>query len=369
MARDKSTISKAQLLVLIVLLGLTGCNKRQEATSEEKAAFNPKEAMAKTNDFLKQYEVPSQQFTVSSAKPAEVRGKMGTVLHINANDLMAENGKPLGKTIAVELKEVMNQRQLLRTNAQTVSNGKLLVSGGAYYIEMTSDGNRLRLKDGKGLAVEFPKISSKEMQLFYGTRNSSGQMNWESANQQFENKSKQEVYEEEAYIEERSSRRGKFDSLVDYLENGDRQSTPKQKKIAKEYTNNAVMADNIYKTVSIKQLGWINCDQFYDNANNTNLKYVFNEKDSIVAANVYLVFKDINSVLQGEYLADGDNIYSPGFDNIPIGAKTQLIAISIHNGKTYGYKSDLTIKPNETFRITLNEISKAEIDKFFDVRK
>ena len=129
------------------------------------------------------FEQPSQSFTVSSSKPAQVKGKKGTTVFINPSDLETVDGKSVGNNIQIELKELTNQQQLLRTNAQTVSNGQLLVSGGAYYINMTSDGQQLKLKDGKSLNVAFPKLSDTEMALFYGQRDSLGKINWQKANE------------------------------------------------------------------------------------------------------------------------------------------------------------------------------------------
>ena len=46
----------------------------------------------------------------------------------------------------------------------------------------------------------------------------------------------------------------------------------------------------------------------------TNLQYAFSNKDSIVSANVYLVFKDINSVMQSGYFSFRDKEYNSGFE-------------------------------------------------------
>ena len=43
----------------------------------------------------------------------------------------------------------------LSSKIEVESNGKLLVSGGAYFINMTSDGKQLRLKTGKKLGLAF----------------------------------------------------------------------------------------------------------------------------------------------------------------------------------------------------------------------
>ena len=44
------------------------------------------------------------------------------------------------------------------------------------------------MKQGKGLEVEFPKLTDDEMGFFLGERDSLGQMNWIQAEQNFKSK-------------------------------------------------------------------------------------------------------------------------------------------------------------------------------------
>ena len=64
--------------------------------------------------------------------------------------------------------------KLTFANAQTVSDGKLLESGGAYYINLSCGKERLRIKKNKSIKIEFPKISDKDMSLFDGKVDSLG---------------------------------------------------------------------------------------------------------------------------------------------------------------------------------------------------
>ena len=131
---------------LLAAIGLTSCSNQQTTTVDNSPTMDTKSEAKKLTDFLAKYEEPSQLIKVSSSKPTQVNGKQGTTISINPNDLATESGETLGKNIQIELKELTNQTQLLKTNAQTVSSGQLLVSGGAYYINMTSDGKQLDRK-------------------------------------------------------------------------------------------------------------------------------------------------------------------------------------------------------------------------------
>ncbi|HRO74988.1 MAG TPA: hypothetical protein PLP27_02435 [Crocinitomicaceae bacterium] len=350
---------------VMATLGLASC-RNNVATSDDlnetsnEVAFDVKAEVAKMNEALKQYDEPSQFFKVSANKPAKVKGKQGTIISVNPANLETENGKPLGKNIDVELKELTNQQQLLRANAQTVSNGQLLVSGGAYFINMTSDGNQLKLKSGKTLSVEFPKITSEEMYLFYGKRDSLGQMNWGKVDQKFENKPEQVVTN--APVESKPPRLtlevNDVDAVFDYVDEGNEKPLSKADK--KKIENQKKAEEKVYQAIELQQFGWINCDRFYNVPNKTNLYYTFN--DSIGIANVYLVFKDINSIMNNCYYSSFEK---KSFNDIPIDAKTQLIAVAVKNGKTYTYKSDLTIKANEKIQINLKETTAEDVAKLF----
>jgi hypothetical protein len=177
-------------LLLYLSLVLFGCDNPEKRILEnnQSNSLAPKQETGKLNDYLKKFEEPSQTFNISSLKPTQIKGKKGTMISINPADLETVDGKPVGKDIQIELKELTNQQQLLRTNAQTVSNGQLLVSGGAYFINMVSNGQQLKLKDGKSLGVAFPKLSEDEMALFYGQRDSLGQINWQKASETLKTK-------------------------------------------------------------------------------------------------------------------------------------------------------------------------------------
>ena len=140
-------MKKLSGLLLYLSLVLLACDNPDNKTSakDQTNVSEHRQETRKLNDYLKMFEEPSQTFTVSSSKPAQVKGKKGTTVSINPSDLETVDGRPVGNNIQIELKELTNQQQLLRANAQTVSNGQLLVSGGAYFINMTSDGQQLKL--------------------------------------------------------------------------------------------------------------------------------------------------------------------------------------------------------------------------------
>ncbi len=140
--------------------------------------FNPKKNTLKnTLNFEADY---TQQFKLASDSIIEVKGEKGTLLRFHPNDLETNSGEQFsGDSLTVELIELTTKQDLLLANAQTVSNGKWLISGGAFKIDIKANNEPLVLKEGKTIDVTFPKNTKElNMELFYGERDKRGYMNW-----------------------------------------------------------------------------------------------------------------------------------------------------------------------------------------------
>jgi len=357
-------MTKTLTFFLSAFLLICSCNnpKTTKDNTDQNNSANDKADIGRLNDVLKKYEVPSQIFKITSEKPSVVTGRKGTKISINPNDLITESGKPLGQNIEVEVKELTNQGQLLSSNAQTVSDGKLLISGGAYFIGMTSNGEQLKLKEGKNLSVQFPKLSDKEMALFYGQRNDLGQMNWLKATETFKTTrppvNTQPTTDSAKNSSDYPERKSDIEAIMDYVDSG-YNPTPEEKERNIQQGKNYIVSQKVYDEIGISKLGWINCDRFWEVENTTELYASFNSQDSIKNANVYLVFKNINSVIQAYYYSDK----SPQFENMPIGYKARLIAYTVKDEKVFAYSTDLTITKGQKLTLNLKEINDKDFKK------
>lgn len=338
---------------------ICGCSS-PTTTKENAPQNNPaidKADLAKLNDALKKYEEPSQIFKVAVDKPSVVTGRKGTKISINPNDLITESGKPLGQSIEAELKELTNQGQLLRTNAQTVSDGKLLVSGGAYFINLTSNGERLKLKDGATLSVQFPKLTDNEMALFYGQRDDLGQINWQKATEVFRAKQAEPKLLTDSTLTVRKKNNSDIDAILDHIQ-GDT-TTEEGKKESRQRKAEAKVEKQLYDAIELAKLGWINCDRFLEVENNTTLYVNFNPIDSVEDAKIYLIFKDINSLAQFYYHSD----QLSKFENMPAGYKARLFVYTVKNEKVFAYSTDLTISKELNLTVNLKETNEKDFKK------
>lgn len=238
-----------------------------------------------------------------------------------------------------------------------------MVSGGAYYINMTSDGKQLKFKEGKDMAVEFPKLTENEMFLFYGQRDSLGSMEWQQASDTFKTKPSQP--QPETITKTTTKRKSDIEVIFDYIES-DSLSTPMTKEEKEKIERVNKVYEKVYSAVNINSFGWINCDRFLEIQNKTDLLVNFNPTDSISSANIYLVFKDINSVMQSYYFSSNEKTYNEGFSNIPVGYKVRLVAYTIKDEKVLSFASDITVKDKQTLTLTMKETSDVELKKLLN---
>lgn len=124
----------------------------------------------------------AQRFAVPSNALSTIEGRKGLKLTIDPKALEKEDGSAVDGKIMVSLVELTSSDELFKANAATVSDGKLIASGGSYFIEMECNGKKLRIKGKQSMKIELPVLQQSEMELFYGERDSLGDMNWKPAN-------------------------------------------------------------------------------------------------------------------------------------------------------------------------------------------
>jgi len=174
------------------LLFLISCNKKNKilnalktTAASDTVQISPEEInVANLAGYFAQN--LQQRFTISPKNVTVVKGKKGLKVTVDPADLESLNGGKVDDKIVVTLIELTNVNDLFRSNVATTSDGRLLVSGGSYFVGMESGGQPLRLKPGRTITMDFPHITKGEMELFYGQKDQNGSMNWEVAGQKLE---------------------------------------------------------------------------------------------------------------------------------------------------------------------------------------
>lgn len=202
---------KVFIISIVIAVLFLGCDntqdKKVELTPKEEInpiKINPLEELEQVDKLLSDIAEKPQKYTSPSNKKSTVKGLKGTIIYVDPEHLETIDGSPLGDKIHIELLEMTDNSSMILNNTQTVSNGQVLVTGGAYYLNMTSNEKQLRIKSGKGLSVEFPKLTENEMELFLGERDSLGQINWIPTNESFESRNNLDAVETKSSIKKKS---------------------------------------------------------------------------------------------------------------------------------------------------------------------
>ncbi len=185
---------KTKQVYCIVLLALITCNikkkelplqvvSKPELINENKDAVILQKASAA---LFSSKAAPIQMFVVSPKSNITITAKNGFALALNTNNLCIEDGSKLSdENLQVSIQELINTDALLAANATTVSDGKILESGGSYFINISQNNKAIKIKPNKSLQIKIPKIKQSDMELFYGSKTNDGFINWQTANQKF----------------------------------------------------------------------------------------------------------------------------------------------------------------------------------------
>ncbi|MBS1743015.1 MAG: hypothetical protein JST81_08260 [Bacteroidetes bacterium] len=182
---------RSAFLCAFIFLSLISCNykhadERSASLPADATSALPLEESANMFDIgalhTKFITSATQHFFVSAKNPSKIETKAGLKLQIDPSTLEREDGQLFNGNLDVSILELTNVNDLFKSNVGTMSNGKLLASGGSYYIDIHNAGSDVRIKKGKSIEASFPVLKNENMELFYGERDANRNMNWEPAN-------------------------------------------------------------------------------------------------------------------------------------------------------------------------------------------
>lgn len=125
-----------------------------------------------------QEEFAQEQFVINPFEPNVIELAKGTIIEIPASVFCFEDGTEPTTGIIVSCIEAYDYADMIRFNLQTVSDGKMLETGGMLKITASVGERPLQLKPNKMLDITMPTQKYKEgMQVFVSDSNE-GNMNW-----------------------------------------------------------------------------------------------------------------------------------------------------------------------------------------------
>lgn len=139
----------------------------------------PKQTEATENVFTTQ-NLPTQFFEINNQNDTFITGKNGTKISIPKNSFVDKNGNDVTGKISFELKEALTLADMVMGNLTTLSNGKILQTGGMIYTNATAKGENVLIASNKALQISVPTENKNDsMLIFEGEVNPENQsINW-----------------------------------------------------------------------------------------------------------------------------------------------------------------------------------------------
>lgn len=313
-----------------------------------KGARRPAAIFTSIDEFLP---LPVQTFTINPQEDNRLVGTQGTVINIPAYTLSLRNGSTPSE-MTVELKEVYGGGQIIQANLHTASGGKMLRSGGTIHIDAHTNGKPAQVANGKHLELEFPhgEEVTDNMEVFNGRIDRSGNFDW--VPQQGRNVTVMEM-KESFFINGKEVSAEEYYARMQAWE--DRKAAREREEAIAEQVAANENAMDAYLLQS-DQLGWINCDEFYDVENKTDvIVYV----DTTYRPSVRMVFDNISSVMGGYYDQRAGTVT---FSDIPVGESVRLVGYSIMDGNAYMANRSVVVSDNLKQNLKLVATTKQEME-------
>jgi len=302
--------------------------------------------------------LPVQIFTINPREDNRLVGEQGTVINIPAFTLQLKNGSTPDE-MTVELKEIYGGGQLVQANLHTASGGRMLRSGGTIHIDAATNGKPAQIAKDKHLDLEFPHGDEvvDNMEVFNGRVNRSGNFDWipKAGIMQLESRILEEFYINDVKVS-KEEYLAKMQAWADRKAERELQEAEwaKEKEINNEMDANSEAMDAYL--LQSDQLGWINCDEFYDVENKTDvIVYV----DTTYRPSVRMVFDNISSVMGGDYNHRSGTVT---FRDVPIGESVRLVGYSIMDGTAYMDNRNVVVSEKLKHNLKLTATTKQQME-------
>ncbi len=302
--------------------------------------------------------LPVQTFSINPQEDNRLVGEQGTVINIPAYTLSLQNGTTPSE-MTVELKEVYGGGQLVQANLHTASGGKMLRSGGTVHIDANTNGKPAQVARGKHLNLEFPHGDevTHNMEVFNGRVDRNGNFDWVPKNgiMQLESRVREEFYINDVKVS-KEEYLARMQAWEDRKAERERQEAEwaKEQEISNEVAANAEVMDAYL--LQSDQLGWINCDEFYDVENKTD---VIVHVDTMYRPSVRMVFDNINSVMGGDYNHRSGTVT---FRDVPVGESVRLVGYSIMDGTAYMDNRNVVVSEQLQHNLKLAATTKQQME-------
>lgn len=168
----------------IVLAILSSCSNPKTDSTNDKVVIEKRIAIphTKSEKLFNELRPESQKFQIDADSDNIITGKNGTQVFVPKNSFINADGELVTGKVDIEVIEVLSVADFIKTNLQTVSNGRPLQSEGMLYIDAKSNGQQITLATDKRLQIELPNINkmgtASDIKIFSGSYDTIGNINW-----------------------------------------------------------------------------------------------------------------------------------------------------------------------------------------------
>lgn len=309
-------------------------NRRVELslTSNDQEDFSP----------LKAPEVVS----FSASEPITHTFKEGTKIALDPANFELEN---TADELELRVIEYTVKSDFVLDNLTTqTQTGQLLESKGMVHVEVRQNGTPVELKKGKTIQIDFPQRTEDDGTLLFNGQGHPGPLVWTS--QQGGSSSSSEGFYRGRTFQTHNGDTLVVSSFSTFRQGNDlyKVTTDFDQEGNVEEVDTTIMENHFKSMQAINEstnLGWINCDRFYDdNRQKTEILVSLSETKS---PSVLLVFSDLNSVMS--YSGKRKEQYY--FSGVPLGETIEIVVLD-YQDKTVDFAREKGPSNRKIFQIS-----------------
>lgn len=309
------------LFIVLIAFGVA-CKK--ENSNDRNSTVNTAKEFAAKFGAQKQ----TKEFN-ASALPQTVTFRDGSKVTFPIGSL-TKGGLPVTGTVTVEAYEILKRSTVIFSGANTNhSSGAPLASDGFIFIDVKSNGVSVDQNLAVPVKIAIPAKRDGVTQLWIGVDQDAKPL----------------------------------------VAAGDNQMAWAAPRNANGVGMKEVNAAQSAFTFDFGNLGWVNCDIFYNNSNpKTTVRVeILNNPGSMASFHayagetfVYFCAKGSNVVAQ-LYTPDGPNKVKSYDNMMPIGSEGRMFSFSIKDGRYYYAAQDITISANQNLTLSLTESTETAV--------
>lgn len=305
---------RAILIAFCATFFLSSCKSDDDANPINADNYNS------LSDLVESLKEESQTHTITDPTVAQtITGDNGTIINISANTFTDNDNNVITTPVTARLSEFLTLEKMIKNNAQTTSNGQLLVTGGSFDLTFEDENGNPVNANPWSIQATIPVQTDiagleNDMQYFVGNRTTVDgreMVDWTLGQGQ-------EVWFDEG-------------------------------------------AFNIF---GLEQ-GLSNCDVLYDMAGETATQFEVTISDVSDYSNstVWMFIEDFPSVIMITQLNDTEDALETYANSIPVGLNATLIAITVDNDNYLKFGSlPITVSGDDTFNIVVDYGTTAELE-------